>query len=269
MKKNMRTNPLISIITVVYNAQDFLEKTILSVINQTYQNIEYIVIDGNSTDSTMGIVGKYKDEITHIVSEKDDGIYDAMNKGIRLAKGDFINFMNADDILYSKDVIQNVVNNMQNIDSVYYTRARVVSDSIGWMYPDYKTKDYQKWLKLNLPNHQTMFFPKSFYKNLFYDLRLKIGADDDYKLFALKKCKVVFIDEVSVEFKRGGVSSNHKSFKLFRQRLKESFIRNFKHKRYIRFMIDPFKLILMFFINFLFGEEYFLRFIRFVVKLKG
>lgn len=262
-------NIKISIITVVYNGEAYLEKTIQSIVSQTYQNIEYIIIDGGSSDATLDIIKKYENKISHWISEPDKGIYDAMNKGVKLANGNFVNFMNADDTIYENNAIEKVVEQIIDKDSLYYTRASVVSDRVCWIYPDYDVKDYQKWLKLNLPNHQTMFFPKKFYQSTLYDLRLRIGADDDYKLFAIEECNVKFIDIVFVEFKRGGVSSNHKSFSLFKQRLYESFIRNYKHQRYVRLLIDPFKLMLMFVINKFFGEIFFLRFIKMIVRLKG
>ena len=89
----------ITFITVCYNAIDTLEKTILSIINQTYPNIEYIIIDGASTDGTVDIIKKYEHKLSYWISEPDKGIYDAMNKGLKRATGDYINFMNADDIL--------------------------------------------------------------------------------------------------------------------------------------------------------------------------
>lgn len=260
---------LISIITVVYNSEEFLEKTIQSILSQTYSNIEYIIIDGGSTDGTIDIIKKYEDKISSWVSEQDQGLYDAMNKGAKVANGDFINFINAGDILLTEHVLEDTIEHMNSLDDMYYTRASIVSDTVSWVYPPYDVKDYNKWLKLNLPNHQTIFFPRKFYTTFFYDLRLRIGADDDYKLFALENCNVQFIDILLVEFVRDGLSSNHKSFSLFIQRLKESYIRNFKHKRYIRFFIDPFKLLLMFLIYALFGETAFLRFIKFIVRLKG
>ncbi len=260
------TLPLITIVTVVYNGEAFLEKTIESVINQSYQNIEYIIIDGSSTDKTVDIIKKYESHISYWVSEKDTGIYDAMNKGARVATGDFINFMNADDIICSNDAVEKVVEQIKNFDTTYYARASIISDSVSWIYPPFEVKDYIKWLKLNLPNHQTIFFPKSFYKKFFYDLRLKIGADDDYKLFALRNGAVKFIDITFVEFKRGGISSNHRNYKLLLQRIKESYIRNAKHKRWIRFLIDPFKLMVLFLFHLVFGEKNFLSFIKMIVK---
>jgi len=259
---------LISIVTVVYNGEEFLEKTIQSVINQTYENIEYIIVDGGSSDGTVDIIKKYEDDIDYWVSEKDEGIYDAMNKGAKLATGDFINFMNADDIIYSHDAVELIVDNIHDMDSTYYSRARIVSDTFTWIYPAIDVQNYSKWLNLNLPNHQTIFFSKRFYKSILYDLRLSLTADDDYKLFALESGKVMFIDVVFVEFKRGGVSSNHKSYKLFFQRIKESYIRNFKHKRWIRFIIDPVKLTLMFLVNFIFGDENFSRFLKMIDLVK-
>jgi glycosyltransferase involved in cell wall biosynthesis len=90
---NLQNNPLVTIVTVSYNVVSTIERTILSVVNQTYSNIEYIIIDGGSTDGTVDIIKKYMDKIAYWVSEPDKGIYDAMNKGILMAKGQWINFM--------------------------------------------------------------------------------------------------------------------------------------------------------------------------------
>jgi len=268
-KKTFEDKPLISIITVVFNGEKHLEQTIQSVLQQTYDNVEYIILDGGSTDGTCDIIKKYENQIDYWVSGKDAGLYDAMNRGVKLVFGDFVNFLNADDTIYVKDAVENIVKHIDEMDNVFFSRAHVISETVSWFYPDMKVADMNKWLKWNLPNHQTMFFPKSFYKEHLYDTRLNIGADDDYKLFALNHKNVKFIDLTYVEFKRGGVSSNHRSVNLLIQRVKESYIKNFKHKRWIRFVIDPFKLVLMFLINLLFGKENFSRFIKTIVKLKS
>ena len=95
----MNSNPLISIITVCYNSEKTISRTIESIINQTYKNIEYIIIDGKSDDKTLEIIDNYKNNISKIISEKDNGIYDAFNKGLNICNGDLIGFVNSDDIL--------------------------------------------------------------------------------------------------------------------------------------------------------------------------
>lgn len=107
-KKGSTGKPLITVITVVFNGEEHLQETILSVINQTYVNVEYIIIDGGSTDGTLDIIRKYEGTIDYWVSEKDAGIYDAMNKGIALATGEWVNFMNCGDVFYEKVSIKNI-----------------------------------------------------------------------------------------------------------------------------------------------------------------
>ena len=107
--------PLVSVVTVVFNGEKYLEETIQSVINQTYDNVEYIIIDGGSTDGTLDIIKKYEDRIDYWVSERDRGIYDAMNKGIDLASGEWINFMNAGDGLDSYSILNEIFSNKINL----------------------------------------------------------------------------------------------------------------------------------------------------------
>ena len=117
----MIKKPLISIITAVYNGEKNLEETILSVTNQTYDNVEFIIIDGSSTDGTIDIIKKYEDKIDYWISEKDSGIFDAMNKGILASKGDYINFMNAGDFFTTINLVKEVVNilNSEEIDFLH------------------------------------------------------------------------------------------------------------------------------------------------------
>lgn len=114
----MRKNVKMSIITVVYNGVDTLEETILSVVKQNYKNIEYIIIDGESTDGTLEIIKKYQNSIAYWISEPDKGIYDAMNKGINIAKGEWIYFLGSDDWLYNKNVIGSVVEEIKSLPSM-------------------------------------------------------------------------------------------------------------------------------------------------------
>ena len=102
-------NLKVSIITVCYDAEEFIEDAINSVVGQTYKNMEYLIIDGNSNDNTVPLINKYKDKIYYFLSESDSGMYDAMNKGIKAASGDILFFLNADDIFYDKYVVENVV----------------------------------------------------------------------------------------------------------------------------------------------------------------
>lgn len=117
------TEPLVSIITATYNCVDTIESTIKSVLAQSYPNVEYIIIDGQSTDGTIDIIKKYEKNITLFASEPDKGIYDAMNKGIRASKGLWLNFMNSGDLFHSKD---SVLNSLYNID-----------DKVGFIYSDF------------------------------------------------------------------------------------------------------------------------------------
>lgn len=115
--------PKITVVTVCYNAVDTIENTILSVLNQTYDNIEYIIIDGSSTDGTVDIIKKYADKIAYWVSEPDNGIYDAMNKGIDIATGDYINFMNAGDGFYDNEALSNLMPFIKNNVSVIFGKS--------------------------------------------------------------------------------------------------------------------------------------------------
>jgi len=161
----MKNNPKISIITVVYNGEQFLEETILSVLNQSYENIEYIIIDGGSSDGTLNIIKKYEDKIDYWVSEPDKGIYDAMNKGIDIATGEWVNFMNAGDkilFLDSRD---------------FFTKK---STYTNYFYDYEKFGVFRKplsktYLTRNTPCHQSIIYKRS--ELIKYDINIPIIAD--------------------------------------------------------------------------------------------
>jgi glycosyltransferase involved in cell wall biosynthesis len=258
----MKDRPLISIITVVYNDKVWLERTVKSVIKQTYSDIEFIVIDGGSTDGTLDVIRKYEDSINYWASEKDDGLYDAMNKGIFQASGDFVNFLMAGDTIKEKDSLENVSKQLTDFSKSYFSRAIILSDIGEWAYPPRSMCNEQEWLKYNLPNFQTMFISREIYNSNSFDLRLKLTADDDYKLIVIQHGLLHFIDVEFVEFRRDGVSSNHKSPSLFIQRVKESVVINLKHRRYIRLFLDPVKRLITFVVHLFFGDQIFLKFIK-------
>ena len=195
-------------------------------INQTYKNIEYIIIDGGSTDGTVDIIKKYEDQIDYWMSESDGGIYDAMNKGIDKASGDFALFMNSGDIFYENGTIKNVVDKMIDLNKVYFGRAEIYSTHASWLHPSQtvKEQDISLWLKHEAPNHQAIFFPKKFYKNEYYNLDYSIFADADYKERANKFSKFYFIDIIVCRFEFGGISSGFDNYKHIITMMREAWL---------------------------------------------
>ena len=157
----MMANPLLSVITVCYNAKETIENTILSVIKQSYNNVEYVIIDGASTDGTLDLIKKYESKINYWISEPDKGIYDAMNKATKVATGDYLFFLNSDDIFYNNDVLSEFAAVLNSNNTIYY------GDVI-----------FSKW-RLSYTNicHQAIFYPKIVFKNYSYNTRYKIYAD--------------------------------------------------------------------------------------------
>ena len=174
------TNPKITVITVCYNAVDTIEKTILSVTNQTYQNIEYIIIDGASTDGTVDNIRKYADNIAYFVSEPDKGIYDAMNKGINIATGDWINFMNSGDSFHELTTIEKIFSQTYNeeIGVVFGDAYMVRKGEIGNIYisnPFWVSKVPYKSGKGIC--HQSMFIKRNLLCEFPFDKNYSICAD--------------------------------------------------------------------------------------------
>lgn len=175
-----KNNPKISIITVSYNAVLSIESTILSVLNQSYSNIEYIIIDGGSTDGTVDIIKKYDSKISYWVSEVDNGIYDAMNKGILQASGEWINFMNSGDSFFEKNVVENVF--FDEINDLY----AVVYGNTEFIYADRVqiVKQINDEVHKYMPAcHQSIFCRTIEMKKRLFDANLKIAAD--FKFFYL------------------------------------------------------------------------------------
>jgi glycosyltransferase involved in cell wall biosynthesis len=213
-KKSFEDKPLISIITVVFNGEKFLEETIQSVINQTYDNVEYIIIDGGSTDGTVDIIKKYEDKIDYWVSERDKGIYDAMNKGIDLACGKWVNFMNASDVFYSNQVLKHIFVNIKIDNYALVAGPYQLNNTNDIFYPQQR-KNLVKYGEL-LSCHQALFFnKKQLGKHIYYNLNYKIHADNDIMMRIIKfNFSVYYTNEIVVIFETGGISSqvNRKIF---------------------------------------------------------
>ncbi|MDE7347760.1 MAG: glycosyltransferase [Muribaculaceae bacterium] len=188
----------ISVVTVCFNAVDLIEGTIRSVVDQTYDDVEYIVIDGLSTDGTTDIICRYTDDLTYWVSEKDKGIYDAMNKGIAAATGDYIIFMNAGDRFADNNVLSLVASSLGHHTVVSGRWNRCYSD--GRVKPAAPKK--LNALKVEMPIcHQATFVRLSYHKENPFDTSFRLSADYDFFYNAwLNKEPFLYIDDVIVDF---------------------------------------------------------------------
>lgn len=178
----------ISIITVVWNNKETIKDAIDSVLSQTYKNIEYIVVDGASSDGTVEVVQSYGDKISTFVSEKDKGIYDGLNKGVSLATGELIAFMHSDDLYASSSVVEDIVKQFESDGDLIYTPKHDTSKVLRY----WKSKDFdisllkQGWM----PAHPTFVLKKEVYEKYGnFDLGFKIAGDYDFMLSAGIKVK--------------------------------------------------------------------------------
>jgi hypothetical protein len=222
--------PLITVITVVYNGAKYLEDTIKSVINQTYPNVEYIIIDGGSTDGTIDIIKKYEDYIDYWVSEPDKGIYDAMNKGIDLTAGQWINFMNAGDRFYDENLIEEIFSKDIKKNVFIYGNAILMPLSIIQKQENWHLDILKRII------HQSIFTPLTCLKKKKFNLKYRIMADYDLIRYCINESKVVYIDKIICYYDYNGVSSKP-LFYYFHEYLEIS-------KKYSSNMIEKFKIYL-------------------------
>jgi len=204
----------VSIVTVCYNSASTLEDTIRSVAAQNYPDIEYLVIDGKSTDGTQDIIEKYIDRISVFVSEKDKGIYDAINKGIALASGEVIAILNSDDMYAHEQVISRVVASMQenHSDACYGNLVYVKRDDTSAVLRYWKSGNYSDGLfyKGWMPPHPAFFIKKWCYSSYgTFSLELRSSADYELMLRMLHRhrVKVSYVNEVLVKMRAGGTSN--------------------------------------------------------------
>ncbi|TMM58195.1 glycosyltransferase [Maribacter algarum] len=203
-------NPLISIITVVYNGERYLQQTIDSVANQSYKNIEYIIVDGESTDATLSIIKKNSNHISQWISEPDEGLYDAMNKGIGMAKGVLIGIINSDD-WYELNAVETVVNTYLEFPqkTIFHSNRFDV---------DNDTKKIRKFNPSNFKfkyygmtyNHPSMFISPREYKEHLYNTTLKSLSDYEFILTAFLRDpdRFYYIDQTLVNYRLDGISAH-------------------------------------------------------------
>ena len=219
----------ISIITTAYNSGRTIEETIKSVLSQSYKDYEHIIVDGNSKDNTMEIVKKYEKEYNgklKYISEKDEGIYDAMNKGIKMATGDIIGLLNSDDKYADKDVLNIIEETIRNND------CDGIHGNLLYMDSETMTKPQRKWITKstniktgNIMAHPTMYLKREVYdKKGLYDLKYKIVSDYDFMVKVLidKNIKLIHINKYLIHMRLGGASSA--GIKGYLRNLKESYI---------------------------------------------
>lgn len=226
--------PLFSIITVTYHAESVLEETILSVVSQTYHNIEYIIVDGASKDRTLSIVNKYRDKIQAVVSEPDKGLYDAMNKGLKMAKGEYVCFLNAGDTFHEDDTLQLIVHqlNKSNVlpDVIYGETAFVDAQRHFVRMRRLQTPDTLNWKSFRqgmLVCHQAFIAKRALAET--YDLNYRFSADFDWCIRVMKKASLLHNTRLTlIDYLDEGMTTKNRKASL-----KERFRIMAKHYGYI------------------------------------
>jgi len=237
-------NPVLSVITVVYNNVQGIERTMLSVLNQTYPNIEYIIIDGKSDDGTVEVIEKYRDRLAQFVSQKDKGIYYAMSKGLTLMTGDYVLFMNSGDEIYAPDTVARIFATAHWAD-IYYGETEMVNangESLGRRR--HKAPEKFSWRSFKngmTVSHQAIYIKYGLIGP--FDKQFKLSADVDWIIRAAKKAyKIVNTHMYVAKYEVGGISKKKHIRSLF-----ERFLIMCRYYGVIptllRHLVMPFKLI--------------------------
>ena len=232
MHNSVHLSPKFSIITVTYNAGKVLEDTIRSIASQTYQNVEYLIVDGASKDNTLQIAEKHKEHIHHIVSEPDKGLYDAMNKGIRMATGDYVCFLNAGDKLHEESTLQQIVHSLKGqneLPDVIYGETAIVDGEGKFLHmrrlssPEHL--DWKSFKQGMLVCHQAFLARRDLAMAHPYDLQYRFSADFDWCIRIMKEAKCLHNTRLTLidYLNEGMTTQNHKAS------LKERFRIMVKH----------------------------------------
>jgi len=234
----------ISIITVCYNSANTIKDTLESVLQQTYANYEYLIIDGKSKDNTLDIVNSYKDKFKDklvVISEKDKGLYDAMNKGIKMATGDIIGIINSDDILAHENVFKNVIKNIDDNGGVY-SNLLMLDENLQKPYRLLKSKKVSRYLGWHMP-HPTLYLKKEVYEKYGnFNTKYRIAADLDFMLRIINNnVKLKYIDDYFVYMRSGGASTN--GLKGYYKNFKDSYNVLKNNKRKLPFLTNCIRII--------------------------
>lgn len=231
---NHHPHPKFSIITVTYNAEKVIEDTIQSVVTQSYKNVEYIIVDGASKDDTMHIVNRYSSHIHHIISEPDKGLYDAMNKGISVATGDYVCFLNAGDELHEDDTLLNIVHSIKgdNLPDVIYGETEIVDEKGHFIrMRRLSAPEELNWKSFKngmLVCHQAFFAKREIAITEPYNLKYHYSSDFDWCIRIMKKSNYLHNTHITIidYLNEGMTTQNHKSSLI------ERFIIMCKHYGY-------------------------------------
>ncbi|MCD6067255.1 MAG: glycosyl transferase family 2 [Bacteroidetes bacterium] len=244
----------ISVITTTFNSASTIEDTLKSVIEQDHADIEYIIIDGLSKDNTLEIVSRYKDRIAKIISEKDKGIYDALNKGIQAASGDVIALLHSDDFYIDKNVLSKVARAFENAntDSVYGDLYYVDKDDTNKIVRKWISGKYKAGMFLNgwMPPHPAFFVRRSVYEKYgLFNLQFRSAADYELMLRFLHKYKIstAYINEYLVKMRTGGQSNaSVKNRVKANQEDREAWVVNGLKPRFYTLTFKPLRKIIQF-----------------------
>ena len=241
----------ISIITVVFNNEKTILDSILSVQNQTYKNIEHIIIDGGSTDDTLSIIKNNIKNNCILISEKDYGIYDAMNKGIKIATGEIVGILNSDDIYNDETIIEYIVNKFQEsielqifYGDLVYVKSNDISKTIRYWKSNKISKSYFE--NGNVPAHPTLFIRSDVYSKVdLFNLKFRLAADYEFilRIFNNYDFKSLYVPKIIVRMRLGGITNNN-YFNIFKQNIE--IIKAWKHNN---LKIPPFFILRRFYIK--------------------
>lgn len=246
----------VSIVTVVYNCAETIRGCIDSVLGQDYDDIEYIIVDGKSNDGTVDIVKSYGDRIAKFVSEKDKGIYDAMNKGIRMATGDIVGILNADDFFYSENTISKIAENFEHQPDIEASIADIVfvNDTNTRILRHYNARKWRpsKFAWGYMPPHPSFFCKRLLFDKLgYYKTDYKIAADYELliRYLYVNKINYKYLPLITTRMRMGGVSTRNVNSiitlnKEIKRACRENDLGTNFLKIYTKYIFKPFEFVL-------------------------